>query len=103
MLPDVPGMVARGIPLALGTDSTASGQSLDVMGEVRILAEHFPEVPLETWLLAATLGGGRVVGVVAELVLGASIGLIRVPDPAEPWASGVERKHSALGLPSPQG
>lgn len=103
MLPDVLGMVARGIPLALGTDSTASGQSLDVMGEVRILAQHFPEVPLETWLLAATHGGGRVVGVVAELVLGATIGLIRVPDPAEPWASAVERQHSALGLPSPLG
>ncbi|MFT5586320.1 MAG: cytosine/adenosine deaminase-related metal-dependent hydrolase [Cognaticolwellia sp.] len=90
MLPGVPGMVARGIPLALGTDSTASGQSLDVMGEVRILAEHFPEIPVEVWLLAATAGGGRVVGVAAELVVGGRSGLLRA-DPAEPWASGVER------------
>ena len=91
MLPDVPGMVERGIPLALGTDSTASGQSLNVMGEVRILVEHFPEIPVEVWLQAATRGGGRIVGVQAELVLGATTELIRIANPAEAWASSPER------------
>ena len=93
MLPDVPGMLSRGIPLALGTDSTASGQSLDVMGEVRILAERFPQVPMEVWLQAATAGGGRVVGVPAELVLGTTSELIRVANPDPPW--------EAAGHPAP--
>lgn len=86
-LPDLPGMVARGIPLALGTDSTASGQSLDVMGEVRILAERFPELPVETWLQAATAGGGQVVGVLAELAVGYGGAMLRM-DPGTVGISG---------------
>lgn len=61
-LPDVPGMVARGIPLALGTDSLASCPDLDLMKEVAVLREAFPELPEVTWLHAATSGGARVMG-----------------------------------------
>ncbi len=58
-LPDVEGMVRAGVPLALGTDSVASSPDLDVMGEIQLLVEAFPQVAPVTWLHAATAGGAR--------------------------------------------
>ena len=43
-LPDLPAMVARGIPLALGTDSKASSPDLDLLAEAALLHKSFPEV-----------------------------------------------------------
>ncbi|HJN76464.1 MAG TPA: amidohydrolase family protein [Myxococcota bacterium] len=56
-LPDVGGMIERGIPLALGTDSLASVADLDLLKEVRALMQAFPEVHPEVWLQAATREG----------------------------------------------
>lgn len=53
-LPDVPALIEAGVSLALGTDSLASSPDLDVLQEVRVLTEAFPDVPLATWLHAAT-------------------------------------------------
>ena len=61
-LPDVPGMIERGIPLALGTDSLASCPDLDLMKDLAVLQERFPSVDDEVWLQAATWGGARVLG-----------------------------------------
>lgn len=43
-LPDLPGMVSRGIPVALGTDSKASSPDLDLLAEAAVLHKAFPEV-----------------------------------------------------------
>lgn len=61
-LPDVPGMVQRGIPLAIGTDSLASTPDLDVLAEAATLAGRFPDVPREVWLTALTQGGAALLG-----------------------------------------
>ncbi len=55
-LPDLPGMVARNIPLALGTDSLASPPSLDLLAEAAVLHAAFPEVPPEVLVRALTSG-----------------------------------------------
>lgn len=61
-LPPVPAMVRRGIPLALGTDSLASGPDLDVLLEAAALRSAFPGVDPQVWLDALTVGGARLMG-----------------------------------------
>lgn len=75
-LPDVPPMIERGIPLALGTDSRASCPDLDLLADVAVLRRAFPEVSPQVWLQAATAGGAALVGVQAELVPGARCGVL---------------------------
>ncbi|HVZ72022.1 MAG TPA: amidohydrolase family protein [Polyangia bacterium] len=58
-LPDVPAMLAEGLPIAIGTDSLASTPDLSLFGDVATLAAKFPAVPAMTWLEAATRGGAR--------------------------------------------
>ncbi|NCG20138.1 MAG: amidohydrolase family protein [Rhodobacterales bacterium] len=58
-LPNVLGAVRAGVSLALGTDSLGSSPDLDVLGEVALLAQRWPELPVEGWLHAATHGGAR--------------------------------------------
>jgi len=55
-LPDVPAMVDRGIPLALGTDSLASCPDLDLRHEINTLSTAFPGLPTTLWLDAARAG-----------------------------------------------
>lgn len=62
-LPDVPALLSAGVRLCLGTDSLASSGSLDVLDEIPVLAEAFPEVPLETWFRIATAGGASALGI----------------------------------------
>ena len=59
-LPPVKRFIEVGLPLALGTDSLASNASLSLWHEMAALAHHFPSVPPEQWLRAATLGGAHV-------------------------------------------
>lgn len=61
-LPDVPAWLALGVPAALGTDSLASSPDLDVLGEIPVLADAFPDVPAARWLDMATAGGARALG-----------------------------------------
>lgn len=61
-LPDLPAIRRAGIPWVLGTDSLVSTPDHDLLGEVRVLAEAFPEVPLGEFLQAATTGGAAALG-----------------------------------------
>ena len=56
-----------GVPVALGTDSLASNQDLDLRQEARLLLEGRPELsPIEV-LGMATEGGARALGLVGEV------------------------------------
>ena len=59
-------LLQAGVPLALGTDSLASNAGLNMLREVRLAAEAFPEVAPEIWLEAATLAGARALGLAGE-------------------------------------
>ncbi len=59
-LPDVPAMIARGIPLAIGTDSLASAPDMDLLAEAATLAARFPTVAPAVWIEALTIGGSRL-------------------------------------------
>ena len=90
-LPDVPGMVRRGIPLAIGTDSLASTPDLDILAEASTLAGRFPGVPPETWLTALTTGGAALLGPVdaGHLRIGTHPGVLHVslPSTADPLSA----------------
>jgi len=86
-LPDVPAMVARGIPLAIGTDSRASTPDLDLLAEAAVLREAFPQLPVQTWLHALTSGGARLLPGrphAGRIDLGARPDLLLVEVPAGP-------------------
>lgn len=59
-LPDAASMVRRGIPLAIGTDSLASVDDLDLLQEAALLASAFPAVDPGAWVQALTVGGARL-------------------------------------------
>jgi hypothetical protein len=54
LLPDVQGLLDRGVRLAVGTDSLASTPDLDLLAEAAVLRAAFPSVPADTWLNALT-------------------------------------------------
>lgn len=84
-LPDAPALLAAGVPLALGTDSLASCPDLDVLQEVAVLHEAFADVPLATWLHAATAGGADALRVpVGRLQVGLTPKVLLV-HPERPW------------------
>jgi cytosine/adenosine deaminase-related metal-dependent hydrolase len=60
-------LLAVGVPVALGTDSLASNDRLDLLAEVREAARKHPGVPPETWLRLATLGGAQALGLAEEV------------------------------------
>jgi cytosine/adenosine deaminase-related metal-dependent hydrolase len=62
----VPELLAAGVNVALGTDSLASADSLDVLDDARALRREFPSLPAASVVRAATLGGARALGL-AEL------------------------------------
>lgn len=52
--PDVTGLMERGVPLGIGTDSLASSPDLDVLAEATVLRRQFPSVAIEVWMRALT-------------------------------------------------
>lgn len=83
-LPDVPGMLDRGIPLAVGTDSLASTPDLDPLAEAAALRRAFPQIAPEVWLHAVTAGGADALDLpVGRLVIGQAPGLLLVDVPDE--------------------
>jgi cytosine/adenosine deaminase-related metal-dependent hydrolase len=91
--PPIKKILAAGIPLALGTDGTASLHSLSLWDEMRYIQNHYKEndIPSPTELLTiATLGGARALGMddrIGSLDAGKEADLlaIRIPrnEPAE--------------------
>lgn len=60
-------LLEEGVHLALGTDSLASNDDLDVFAELAALRQMAGAVPPEALLRAATLGGAEALGFGAEL------------------------------------
>lgn len=54
--------LARGVRVALGTDSLASNPDLDILAEARFLHSRHPDVPGETLLRMITLAGAEALG-----------------------------------------
>jgi cytosine/adenosine deaminase-related metal-dependent hydrolase len=82
-LPDVPGMLDRGIPLAIGTDSLASSPDLDPLAETVALRRAFPDVSLDVWMRALTEGGADALDLpLGRLEAGLAPGLLLLDIPA---------------------
>jgi cytosine/adenosine deaminase-related metal-dependent hydrolase len=60
---DVPALLAAGVRLALGTDSLASVDSLDVLEDAVLLRRSFPRLDPAAIVRLATLGGAEALGV----------------------------------------
>jgi cytosine/adenosine deaminase-related metal-dependent hydrolase len=59
---DVPALLAAGVRLALGTDSLASAETLDVLDDAVQLHRSFPGVDPAAIVRMATLGGAQALG-----------------------------------------
>ncbi len=84
-VPPVAAAFAAGVAVAVGTDSLASVEDLNLFAELRYLREVAPAVPARSLLHAATRGGARALGChdLGYLGLGASSrAVVRVPPPA---------------------
>lgn len=78
--------LARGMRVAIGTDSLASNPDLDVLAEIRFLHHRYPDVSGATLLRMATVSGAESLGWADEtgsLSAGKSADLIVLPLPAE--------------------
>jgi cytosine/adenosine deaminase-related metal-dependent hydrolase len=76
--------LARGVRVALGTDSLASNPDLSILEETRFVHRRFPELPGDVLLRMATLAGAESLGWQAEtgsLSPGKSADLVVVPLP----------------------
>ncbi len=78
-IPNLPSLLAAGIPLAIGSDSLASSPSLSPLAEVARLRRAFPEVPADR--LVALLWNGPAVGApwVGRLASGFAPGVVAAP------------------------
>lgn len=61
-LPPLPGLLAAGVKVCLGTDSLASSPSLDLLAEAVELHRAFPAVDPAVLVRAATVGGAEALG-----------------------------------------
>jgi aminodeoxyfutalosine deaminase len=59
---DLPALLAAGVSLALGTDSLASVETLDVLDDAALLHRQFPGVDPVAIVRMATLGGAEALG-----------------------------------------
>jgi cytosine/adenosine deaminase-related metal-dependent hydrolase len=59
---DVPALAAAGVRLALGTDSLASAETLDVLDDAAFLHRRFPGLDPAAIVRMATLGGAEALG-----------------------------------------
>jgi cytosine/adenosine deaminase-related metal-dependent hydrolase len=65
-------MLARGVNVAVGTDSAASSPDLDLMEDLRLVHRRRPDVAVETLFEMATVRGARALG------MGDRVGTIEV-------------------------
>jgi len=75
-------MLARGINVAIGTDSCASSPDLNLVDDLRLLRRLAPEVPAQKIWELATLNAARalqVTGSIGQLSIGAWADLVAFP------------------------
>ena len=65
-LPAVEMLARSGARLCLGTDSLASCQRLSIFHEMKIVAEHFPALPLPQILEWATINGAHALNIAGQ-------------------------------------
>jgi len=84
-IPPVAAAVKAGVPLAIGTDSLASVEDLNLFAEMAYLRGVAPDVSAATLLHAATLGGARALGcpTLGRLAPGASSRVLMRTPPAD--------------------
>ncbi|MEZ6092868.1 MAG: amidohydrolase family protein [Pirellulaceae bacterium] len=58
----VASILKRGIKLAVGTDSRASSPDLDLLAELRLIHQCFPDIPAEEILKMGTTNGASALG-----------------------------------------
>jgi cytosine/adenosine deaminase-related metal-dependent hydrolase len=93
--------LARGVRVALGTDSLASNPDLSVLAEARFVHRQHPDLSAEVVLRMATLSGAEALGWADDtgsLTPGKSADLIAVPlsdQAAEPY-QGVLRSDAVV-------
>src|SRR5262249_6102984 len=78
--------LARGVRVALGTDSLASNPDLDMLAEARFVHEKYPDLPGDALLRMATLSGAEALGwdtITGSLVPGKSADVIVLPLPSD--------------------
>src|SRR5262249_8914696 len=81
--------LARGVGVALGTDSLASNPDLDVLAEARFLHKEYLDLPGDLLLRMATLNGAEALGwdtVTGSLAPGKAADVIVLPLPNEDTA-----------------
>lgn len=66
-LPSIMSWVDHDAKITLGTDSLASNTHLSIIEEMKIINEHFQEMPLETLIKWATINGAKFLGLEAQL------------------------------------
>jgi len=62
-LPDLVSMYKHGLRIAIGTDSLASATSLSMLYHIKLLQEHFPDIPFSEVLKWSTLNGAEALNV----------------------------------------
>ncbi|MBQ1883376.1 MAG: amidohydrolase family protein, partial [Bacteroidales bacterium] len=64
---DVPAMIVKGLSVCLGTDSLSSNDSLNMVDEMRVLSDYYPEIALTDIVRFATLNGAKALGIDNQL------------------------------------
>ena len=82
-LPDIPRFLKHGIKPALGTDSLASTDSINMFDEMLYLANQFPQIAPSDILAMATINGADALGfgeMVGTLEKGKKADFIYIPE-----------------------
>ena len=66
-LPDIPLFMKENQNIALGTDSLASNHQLSILEEMKVISDHYPEIPLEELIKWGTLNGARALNMENEI------------------------------------
>ena len=75
-------MLARGINVAIGTDSCASSPNLNLLDDLRLVNRLYPDVTMETLFAMATLNGAKALGLahaVGSLTPGKAADMVAFP------------------------